>query len=387
MPTRQTTLERPGTPRAEKTGFRPDIQALRALAVGLVVFHHLWPTVLTGGFVGVDAFFVISGYLITAQLTHEINGTGRIRIADFYARRIRRLLPAALLVLGSIVAAVHALVPQDRWTDNARQVLASALYGQNWLLGADPVDPTRVTGMAHYWSLSVEEQFYLLWPLLLLLLFKLRAPWARLASTAGLGLLSLAWCIHLTEADPAAAYFITPVRVWEFAIGAVIALAGTRIVLPPALANAVSFLGFAALVGSAVHFTGLTPYPGSAALLPTLGAALVIAAGTGRERQWHTVLTSSRPVQLLGDISYSLYLWHWPLLILAPLAVSDGVLDLPVRLGVLAAALILAYTTKRLVEDPIRTSPRLTGSTRLTFLAMAVGLAAICLAAGSLLWT
>ncbi|MER5852841.1 acyltransferase [Streptomyces sp. NPDC002012] len=386
MPTRQNTLERPSTTRAEKADFRPDIQALRALAVGLVVFHHLWPTVLTAGFVGVDAFFVISGYLISAQLAHEINGTGRIRIADFYARRIRRLLPAALLVLVSIVVAVHTLVPQDRWADNARQVLASALYGQNWLLGAEPVDPTRVTAMAHYWSLSVEEQFYLLWPLLLLL-FKLRAPFARLAGVAGLGLVSLAWCVYLTEADPAAAYFITPVRVWEFAIGAVIALAGTRLVLPRAVANGVSLLGFTALVGSAVHYTGLTPYPGAAALIPTVGTALVIAAGTGRQRQWHTAVTSSRPAQLLGDISYSLYLWHWPLLILAPLAVSDGVLNLPVRLGVLAAALIFAYTTKRLVEDPIRAWPLLTASTRLTFVAMAAGLATVCLAAGSLLWT
>ncbi|MEU5959287.1 acyltransferase [Streptomyces sp. NPDC047525] len=387
MPTRPSTLERPGTARAEKTDFRPDIQALRALAVGLVVFHHLWPTVLTAGFVGVDAFFVISGYLITAQLAHEINATGRIRIADFYARRIRRLLPAALLVLLSIVVAVHALVPQPRWADYARQVMASALYGQNWLLGAEPVDPTKVTGTAHYWSLSVEEQFYLLWPLLLLLLFTLRARWARLAITAGLGLVSLIWCIYLTEADPAVAYFITPVRVWEFTIGAVIALAGTRFVLPRAGAIAASLLGFAALVGSAVHFTGLTPYPGSAALVPTVGTALIIAAGNGRQQQWHSALTSSKPVQLLGDISYSLYLWHWPLLILAPLAVSEGVLNLPVRLGVLASALILAYATKRLVEDPIRTWPPLTGSTRLTFIAMVAGLATVCLAAGSLLWT
>ncbi|MFE0812066.1 acyltransferase family protein [Streptomyces sp. NPDC058848] len=387
MPTRQNTLERPGTTRAAKADFRPDIQALRALAVGLVVFHHLWPTVLTAGFVGVDAFFVISGYLITAQLAHEIDGTGRIRIADFFARRVRRLLPAALLVLASVVVAVHTLVAQDRWADNARQVLASALYSQNWLLGADPVDPARVTATAHYWSLSVEEQFYLLWPLLLLLLFKLRAPFARLAGVAGLGLVSLAWCVHLTEADPAAAYFITPVRVWEFAIGAVIALAGTKPVLPRAVANGVSLLGFTALVGSAVHFTGLTPYPGAAALVPTVGTALVIAAGTGQQRQWHTTVASSRPVQLLGDISYSLYLWHWPLLILAPLAVSDGVLDLPVRLGILASALVLAYTTKRLVEDPVRAWPPLAASTRLTFVAMTAGLATVCLAAGSLLWT
>ncbi|MFI2620602.1 acyltransferase family protein [Streptomyces sp. NPDC018584] len=386
MPIPPSTLERPNTASDGKIAFRPDIQALRALAVGLVVFHHLWPTVLTGGFVGVDAFFVISGYLITAQLTHEINGTGRIRIADFYARRIRRLLPAALSVLACIVVAVYALVPRDRWSDYAHQVLASALYGQNWLLGAEPVDPTRITAMAHYWSLSVEEQFYLLWPLFLLLLLRLRAPRARLFGVAGLGLVSLAWCVHLTEADPAAAFFVTPVRVWEFAIGAVLALVGTRLVLPRAVAGAASLLGFTALVGSALHFTGLTPYPGTAALVPTVGTALVIAAGTGAQRQWHTALTSSRPVQLLGDISYSLYLWHWPLLILVPLAVSGGILDLPVRLGILVSALLLAYASKRVIEDPVRAWPPLADSTRMTFIAMAAGLAAICLAAGTLLW-
>ncbi|NEB76669.1 acyltransferase [Streptomyces sp. SID14478] len=386
MSTHQPTLERPTTPRTVTVGFRPDIQALRALAVGLVVVHHLWPMKLTAGFVGVDAFFVLSGYLITAQLTHEIDRTGRIRIADFYARRVRRLLPAALLVLVTVVVAVHALVPHDRWADYARQVLASALYGQNWLLGAHPVDPYKVTGLVHFWSLSVEEQFYLVWPLLLLLLFKLRAPAARLAGVAALGLVSLAWCIHLTEADANAAFFTTPVRVWEFAIGAGIALIGSRLVLPRTVANVASLVGFGALVGSAVQFTALTPYPGSAALVPSLGAALVIVAGSGRERQWHTPLTSSKPVQLLGDISYSLYLWHWPLLILAPLAVSGGVLDFPVRLGVLASALVLAYLSKRLVEDPVRTWPVLTANTRLTFLAMVAALATVALAAGSLLW-
>ncbi|MCQ4212390.1 acyltransferase family protein [Streptomyces longispororuber] len=385
MSVQELIRERPSAVQAEKIRFRPDIQALRALAVGLVVFHHLWPTVLTGGFVGVDAFFVLSGYIISAQLIHELNGTGRIRIADFYARRVRRLLPAALLVLTSVVVAVHALASQDRWGDHARQVLASALYGQNWLLGAEPVDPYKVTAVAHFWSLSVEEQFYLVWPLLLLFLFKLRAPWARIAATTGLGLVSLLWCVRLTESDPAAAYFVTQVRVWEFAIGAVIALAGTRLALPKALSTAALLAGLALLVGSAVHYTGLTPYPGAAALLPTLGAGLIIVAGTAPGRRWHTAVTSSKPVQLLGDISYSLYLWHWPLLILMPLAVSGGVLDTPVRLGVLVTALVLAYLSKRFVEDPVRRWSVLTGSTRLTFAAMVLGLAVVGLAVAALL--
>ncbi len=230
--------------------------------MGLVVFHHLWPTVLTGGFVGVDAFFVISGYIIGAQLIHELNGTGRIRIADFYARRVRRLLPAALLVLTSVVVAVHTLAPQDRWGDHARRYWPAPCTDRTGCSAPNPSTRTRSPPWRYFWSLSVEEQFYLVWPLLLLLLFKLRAPrWPASPATTGLGLVSLLWCVRLTESDPAAAYFVTQVRVWEFAIGAAIALAGTRLALPKALATATSLLGLALLVGSAVHYTGLTPTP------------------------------------------------------------------------------------------------------------------------------
>ncbi|MEU1660107.1 acyltransferase (plasmid) [Streptomyces griseofuscus] len=386
MSSPDTTLSRPSRTTAAATGFRPDIQALRALAVSLVVLTHVWPTLLSGGFVGVDVFFVISGYLISSRLVREIETTGRIRIAHFYARRVRRLLPAACLVLLCVVVAVRVLAPRESWADNAHQVMASALYAQNWLLGAHPIDVTKVTAVASYWSLSVEEQFYLCWPLLLLLLFKLRAPWARLASVAGLGVVSLLYCVHLTATDPVPAYFITPVRVWEFVLGALIVLAESRLALRTTAANAASLLGFAAILGSAFLFTGRTPFPGSAALVPALGAALVIAAGLRSPRQWHTVLTSSKPVQVLGGISYSLYLWHWPLLMLVPLAMPGSAQTLPVHLGIVAAALLLSYASKRLVEDPLRTWAPLADSPRLTFAAMVVVVAAVCLAAGTLLW-
>ncbi|MER8062478.1 MULTISPECIES: acyltransferase [unclassified Streptomyces] len=387
MSSHPTTLSRPSvTHAAASTGFRPDIQALRALAVSLVVLTHVWPNLLSGGFVGVDVFFVISGYLITSRLAREIRTTGRIRIAHFYARRVRRLLPAASLVLLCVVVAVRVLAPRASWADNARQIVASALYAQNWLLGAHPIDVTKVTAVASYWSLSVEEQFYLLWPLLLLPLFALRATWARLSVVAGLGIVSLLYCVHLTAVAPVPAYFITPVRVWEFVLGAVLVLADAKLTLPTAAANTASLLGFAAILGSAFLFTGKTPFPGSAALVPAVGAALVITAGLRSERQWHTVLTSSRPVQVLGDMSYSLYLWHWPLLMLVPLAVPGGAQTFTARLGIVAAALLLSYASKRLIEDPVRTWPTLAQSPRLTFAAMVVVLSAVCLAAEVVLW-
>lgn len=391
MANRQAALDPPlrTAHRSETGGFRPDIQALRALAVGIVVLNHLWPTRVTGGYVGVDVFFVISGYLISSHLIREIDGTGRIRIARFYARRVRRLLPAAFLVLAAVVAATFLLVPHARWDAYGHEVMAGALYWENWLLTAEfwshPVDFTQFTAVTSYWSLSVEEQFYLCWPLLLLLLFRMRSPRARVAGVTAVGLVSLAGCVYLTAVNKGPAYYVTPVRVWEFVIGTLIALGGARLVLPRAVAETASLLGFAAILGSTVLFSGTTEFPGAMALLPTLGTGLVIAAGVGPGRRWHTALTSSAPVQLLGDISYSLYLWHWPLVVLVPFTMPGGVLTLPARLGIVVASLILAYLSKRLVEDSVRTWPRLVGSVRLTLICMAAGMAAVCLAAFALL--
>lgn len=387
-------------------GFRPDIQALRALAVGLVVLNHLWPNRLTGGYVGVDVFFVISGFLISSHLLREITTTGRIRLARFYARRVRRLLPAAFVVLAFIIVASYLLIPYPRWESNAQEAMASALYFENWLLAAKSVDYSQLTAAVslsqHYWSLSVEEQFYLFWPLLLLLLFKIPVRRALFGSTLLIGLASLGFSVYFTAVSKSQAYFVTPVRVWEFAIGAVIALGGARFILPRIAANVASLLGIAAIVSAALVFNDHTAFPGAAAMLPAVGTGLVIAAGTHPRRQWHTELSSSPPVQMLGNISYSLYLWHWPLIVLAPFAfpsaLAAGALTFPLRLGILAVSLAVAYLSKRLIEDPVRTWPgrlpaarrrwpRLTGSVRFTFTGMVAGMLAVCVVASGLIWT
>ncbi|MCT2584363.1 acyltransferase family protein [Actinophytocola gossypii] len=369
-------------------GFRPDIQALRAVAVLAVVLNHLWPEWLTGGYVGVDVFFVISGFLISSHLGREIGTTGRVRLGRFYARRVRRLLPAAFLVLGASLVAAYLLLPYPRWEANAQEAVASALYFENWLLAINSVDYSAVNAVAslvqHYWSLSVEEQFYLFWPLLLVLLFKLRA---RLAGIAVVGAASLAYSVYLTETSPEQAYFVTPVRVWEFALGALVALLGTRLVLPRAACGIASLAGFAMIVGSAVAYGHGTPFPGYLALVPTVGTALVIVAGNRDGRQWHTPVTSSAPVQFVGNVSYSLYLWHWPLIVLAPFALGVTEPTTLQLLGVLAASLVLAYLSKVLVEDRGMAWPRLTRSTGLTFTGMVAGVVAVSLAAGSLNWT
>jgi peptidoglycan/LPS O-acetylase OafA/YrhL len=369
-------------------GFRPDIQALRAVAVLAVVLNHLWPEWLTGGYVGVDVFFVISGFLISSHLGREIGATGRVRLGRFYARRVRRLLPAAFLVLGVALAAAYFLLPYPRWEANAQEAVASALYFENWLLAINSVDYSAVNAVAslvqHYWSLSVEEQFYLFWPLLLVLLFKIRG---RVVGIAVVGAASLAYSVYLTETSPEQAYFVTPVRVWEFALGALVALLGTRLVLPRAACGIASLAGFTMIVGSAVAYGHGTPFPGYLALVPTVGTALVIVAGNRDGRQWHTPVTSSAPVQFVGNVSYSLYLWHWPLIVLAPFALGVAEPTTLQLLGVLAASLVLAYLSKVLVEDRGMAWPRLSRSTGLTFAGMVAGVVAVAVVAGALNWT
>ncbi|MFD5826921.1 acyltransferase family protein [Lentzea sp. NPDC060358] len=382
-----------GKPKAP--GFRTDVQALRAIAVLAVVVNHFWPNSLTGGYVGVDVFFVISGFLITSHLDREIVRTGRVRLGKFYARRVRRLLPAALLVLGLSVVLAYFLLPYPRWTANAWESFAAASYWENWLLAGKSVNYSAQNEAAslvqHYWSLSVEEQFYLFWPLLLMGMFKLgRRRWV-MAGVLVLGALSLGFSVYYTAVSPSAAYFITPVRVWEFAIGAGVALAATRLVLPRAAAELAAFAGLAMIITAAFAYDHHTPFPGYLALVPAAGTGLVIVSGLRPGRQWHTAVTASRPVQFVGDISYSLYLWHWPVLLLAPFALSGllekGKLSTPWLLGLLALSLVLAWLSKIVVEDRGMSWGPLTRSTRLTFAGMVAGIAVVAVLSTGLQWT
>ncbi|RJQ82329.1 acyltransferase [Pseudonocardiaceae bacterium YIM PH 21723] len=391
-PEHQPALHRPANT-GRRPGFRPDIQALRAIAVLAVVLNHLWPTRLTGGFVGVDVFFVISGFLISSHLGREIRSTGRVRLVRFYARRARRLLPAAFTVLLLSLIAAVLLLPYSLWGSNASEALAAVVYGENWLLAAKAVDYSAMSDTAtmaqHYWSLSVEEQFYLCWPLLLIALAWLRRrtriPGIGWAGVALIGGASLWFSVYYTEAEKSAAYFVTPTRVWEFAIGAGIALAAHRIVLPALVANLTSLLGFALILIAAVAFDHTTAFPGYAALLPTLGTGLVIASGIEPRELWHEKLSARRPVQWVGDISYSLYLWHWPLIVLGPFALSAR-LTWYARLALLALALVLAWLSKRYLEDRAMSWPKLTVSSRRTLVAMVAGMLVTGLTGSGLAW-
>ena len=384
--------ERPGS-----AGLRLDLQGLRAVAVALVVVYHFWPQRMTGGFVGVDVFLVISGFLITLHLLERPIRTTRDLFA-FWARRVRRLVPAATLVLVATLGASLVWLPQTVHARVATEVITSALYVENWMLvltstdylAADQIhSPTQ-----HYWSLSVEEQFYILWPVLLGLAYvvcrRLRGSFrfTVLVVIVALSLASLTWSIYLTRHEAAQAYFVSTTRVWELGVGAALAAAvHAGLVLRGAVVRAgLAWGGLAAILWSSLTFSGETPFPGAAALLPTMGTAAVIAArsddlGAGPRRVW-----SGRPVQWLGDVSYSVYLWHWPAVVLAPFVLDDDKVSWWQKGLIIAAVLGLSALSKHWVEDFARFTPQLARSTQRTFLLLAACLGLSVTVAGLTLW-
>ncbi len=376
---------------------RRDIQALRAIAVTLVVLYHLWPNRLTGGYVGVDVFFVISGFLITLHLLQKpIRGARDL--FSFWARRVRRLIPAASLVLVATLVASLVWLPSTVHARVAQEVMASSLYVENWWLALSSTDYLATDQLhsptQHYWSLSVEEQFYILWPVLLGLTYLLTRRWGRgstrapLLVVAAVGMASLTWSVVFTGQDAAQAYFVSTTRVWELGVGAALAAAVHLGFSPRALLSRVVLVwgGLAAIAVSAVLFSGATPFPGSAALLPTVGAAMVIAARSDDLRPSPRRVWSVRPVQWLGDISYSVYLWHWPAIVIAPFALGTD-LKLAHKLVLVVAVLGLSTLSKRWVEDLMRFTPRIARSTKRSFVLLAVCLTVTVGLAGTALHT
>jgi peptidoglycan/LPS O-acetylase OafA/YrhL len=370
--------------------FRADVEGMRAVAVGLVLLYHGGVPLVRAGFVGVDVFFVISGFLITGMLVREVEGSGRVSLARFYARRAKRLLPAAALVLAVTAALVYLLVPPVDRPVFAGDVSWAALYAVNWRLADRSVDylaeDVGVSPVQHYWSLSVEEQFYLVWPVLLLLVawWVRRSGWSvRRSMAAGLSLVaipSLAWSIALTRREPSAAFFVTTTRMWELAMGAFVAIAAARLArLPRRAAAATAWLGLAAVLASAMVYSTRTPWPGLAALLPTLATAVVIGAGPAAGDAGPVRLLGTRPMVWVGGLSYSLYLWHWPLLVVA--AARWGELGPLASGAVLAVATACAWLAYRLVEDPLRHAPSMARTSWLP-LTVGAGLSVVGLGAG-----
>lgn len=365
---------------------RLEIQGLRALAALLVVLYHLWPGQLPGGYVGVDIFFVISGFLITSHLLREIDRDGHIAFAHFWARRARRLLPAALSVIAVSGFATWLWVPQQYWSQFFREMIASAAYVENWLLAGDSVDYLAQENIAspvqHYWTLSVEEQFYLVWPLLVGLGLWLAVRFGRdrhrmIAAVLGVVVVvSLAHSLYLVAQGVPQAYFATTTRAWEFGAGALLAFSpGLLARLSDVARSVVSWGALAFMVGAGLLFDHATPVPGLPIVALVVAVVLFIAAGAPGSALSPIPVLRRRPVQWTGDISYALYLWHWPLIVLMPFVRGreNGPYAL---LGILVLTFVLSWLSTRWIEDPVRTStflrkrrPRLTYA--LTVAAMA----------------
>jgi len=359
---------------------RKDIQGLRAVAVVLVALNHAGIPFLTGGYVGVDVFFVLSGFLITGILLSEAERNGHVSLTEFYARRARRILPAAVLTLVVTSIAAHHLlnfvrarsvVEDSIWASLFAANIHFARQGSDYFAQGQPPSP-----ILHFWTLSTEEQFYLVWPTVLSLvlfgaLFGRRLPLRRRAGTLPsrrpavgralivivvAGIASLLWSIHSTRTSPTEAYFSTPARAWELALGAALAVvASTARGVPARLRVVMGWAGLVAVASAAVLFSAETAFPGYAALLPTIGAALVIGAGLRGQPSRLDVgrILSLRPLRYVGDRSYAFYLWHWPVLIIAAQYAGHEV-SLGGRLLLLGGAFLLSIVSYRMVEDPLR---------------------------------
>ncbi|MCX6445264.1 MAG: acyltransferase, partial [Actinobacteria bacterium] len=329
------------------------IQGLRALAALLVtLFHAKW---VNGGFIGVDIFYVISGFLITGLLLREIERTGTINFKEFYARRFKRLLPTSFFVLLVTAVASWLLIPATMRSSLGRDIIAASLYVSNYLFAWWQADYQNLDAtpspVIHYWSLAVEEQFYLIWPLLILFFFiaatKFKKKIILTFLVAAVTALSFVFSIYQTETSPIWAFYSLPTRAWELGLGALLVL------LPPIKTKKlVGLLGFIFIIVSAFIFGETTAFPGVNAVLPVLGTVMLIST----INSWPPFLNdvaNSRMFQWLGEISYPLYLWHWPLLVLPstyyarPLAIYERILAI-------IATIILADLTHRFIEEPFR---------------------------------
>src|ERR1035437_4773784 len=354
----------------EKDGFRPDIEGLRGIAVSLVVLFHAGllsksATQISGGFIGVDLFFVVSGFLITGLLIRERERNGKISLSRFYARRVRRILPAAVVVLLVTLVAANSLITLvDRpsvMQDGASAALSIANI--RFAMTTDYFNPVNYSPFLHFWSLGVEEQFYLVWPALMAIV-AWKAP--RLGAAVALTIVvvvSFVASLMITDSSASTAFYMLPTRAWQLGAGGLVAVAaGSMDRLPRAIRAAaghlLAFAGWgalAALITAAFAIDSVaTPYPGMAAIVPTIAGVLLIVSG--QERTGPGLLLRLAPVRFLGKISYSLYLWHWPILILGGIWLV-GPLDTmstPQALVLAALAVPVSAVSWLLVEEPCR---------------------------------
>lgn len=383
-----TAPEVPGA----RTAWRADVQGLRAVAVlAVVAFHADLP--LPGGFVGVDVFFVVSGFVITRLLLGDLEATGTVGYGAFYARRVRRLLPAlAVTILVVVATSLLVLSPLGPRSDTAATGAAASAFVANVQLsgssnGYFDVGP-EANALLHTWSLSVEEQYYLVFPALLALAWwaagRRARPRVALGAYVAVGAaVSLVACCWLTARDPTLAFYASPARAWEFAAGALVALATTRLArLSSGAATALGLVGLAGIATALVIFGPSTAFPGPAAMLPVSATMALLAAGAARDCGPVSAALAWRPLTWLGDRSYGWYLWHWPAIVFARAVWdTDAAWVLP---AVAVAALVPTCWSYRWLEQPLRRAPTIVGRRAATLAAVCV---VVPLAVSLLVWS
>lgn len=368
--------------------YLPFVDGLRAIAILSVVAYHALPASLPGGFVGVDVFFVISGFLITRQIADEISRR-TFSLSHFFLRRLRRLVPAALVCLAVVTVLAAIILLPNAFRDYGRSLLASSMMYANvyfYLTGGYFSAPALETPLLHMWSLAVEDQFYLTWPLLLMLLIPRVGNTTILVTSLLLIAASLVLCEVMLPRSPDFVFYMLPTRAWELLTGALIALAAARIRLPQAAAEGVGLAGVVAIAASAAMLSSHETFPGLSAAPAVFGTAAVIVSGLSAQTAV-TRFLSLPPVVFVGLISYSLYLWHWPLIALSSY-VSERALTLPEALGVVAASFAIAYLSWRFVERPFRLRSHAAGMfvwkrADVTFAASGVGVAVLLALTGA----
>lgn len=364
--------------------FRGDVNGLRSFAIIPVVLMHAGLSTVPGGFVGVDVFFVISGFLITGHLFREAE-SGRLNVLAFWARRLRRLYPTLALVVVATMGLALVIMSPLELPSLAVEAGATMLSVSNLLFAREATDyfghDVQQSPLLHTWSLGVEEQFYVILPLVIIAMLKLgdRNRRVRLIRFLAVGAaLSFATSLVATSLFPFWSFYSLPTRVWEFAIGGLIALGAERLRIIALVKNAIVWLGMGLILLSVLTITSSSPFPGSIALVPVIGTGLVIVGGT--QEGTGSKLLATRPLQWIGTRSYAWYLWHWPLMVFGRIVFdSDSVW---LGLGAGALSLLLAAITYRHFELPLRTTPRLTRSVGDTYRFMAsIGTVSLVLAA------
>ena len=339
-----------------KIKYRPEIDGLRAIAVGVVLLYHA-KLAMPGGFVGVDVFFVISGFLITSLILKDYESPDGFSIVGFWERRARRILPALMFVLLATAAAGWFILLPSDFIDLGKTVIAQSVFASNfyfWDTSGYFESSAWIRPLLHTWSLAVEEQFYLLLPLL----FLSRSAWDRSVLRKVIGslfVLSLVISVIQTQRSPDAAFYLLPSRTWELLAGVLLALGSDRGRGPRWLHEMAGWCGLALIGLACLILNHDTPFPGWAGLLPVAGTVAIIWSTRGSTPHTLRRLLAWEPLVFIGKISYSLYLWHWPVLVYALYWRDNHILHWPYRAGLLGLSLVLSVISWKFVETPFRT--------------------------------